>query len=210
LSGFAETHFGRITDRGQAIAAMRGAAQGAALVAAIYALDPMRFIHAIAGEAFVLKVNLVLDAALLLFVAFSALRHRSRAFAVVMAGWVVLNTIGTILLRMEHMSFGNNIFLAAVGLYFAFRMVLATQRYHRFAGTRVHGGVAVLKNWAGCATLVLAVLGLHAVLARLPGVTVEPLILGSLILLVATLAYAVPFARWFPVLGKRPLTRAES
>ncbi|MEX2648173.1 MAG: hypothetical protein WD673_04070 [Alphaproteobacteria bacterium] len=210
MSGFAETYFGRITDRGQAVNAMRAAAQGAALLAAIYALDPLRFLHAITGEVFVLDVALVLDAVLLLFVAFAAVRHRSRAFAVLMAGWVVLFTVGTILFRIEHMAFGNNIFLAAVGLYFAFRMVLATRRYHRLVGTRLHGGVAVLKNVTGCAAVVLAVVGLHAVLARVPDITVEPRILNSLTLLVATLAYAVPFARWFPVLGRRPLTRTES
>jgi hypothetical protein len=205
VTGFAERHFGRIADRDQAVAAMRAAAHGATLLAAIYVLDPLRFLHAIAGEAYVLDVALVIDAGLLLFLAYAALHWRSRAFAALMAAWVVLFTVGTVLFRMEHMAFGNNVFLAVVGLYVAFRMVLATHRFHRFAGTRIEGRVVLLKNAVGCALLVVSVVGMDVVLSRAPHV--ETRIVASLTLLVAALAYVVPFARRFPVLGRRPMTR---
>lgn len=207
MSGFAETHFGRIADRDQAAAALRGGVHGAVLLAFVYALDPVRFLGALSGEVFVLDVALVLDALLLLYVAVVAQLHKSRAFAVLMAAWVVLFTVGTVLFRMSHIPFGNNLFLAAVGLYVAFRMVLATFRYQRFAGARLAGRVAVLKNLAGCLVMAVALIGLELALDRLLGPGGEPRARHSLTLLVAVVAYSLPFAHWFPWLGRRALTR---
>ncbi len=207
MASFAETWFGPIADREQAVTALRGAANGAVVLAVIYALDPARFVRALGGEVFELDVALVLDAGLLVYLALMALRHRSRAFAVVLAVWVVFNTVGTVLFRMSHIPFGNNVFLAAAGLYVAFRMVLATWRWHRLKGTRLAGRVAVIKNLAGCATSALAMVVLALALERLAGATGISRAHGSLTLLIAVVAYSLPFAPWFPWLGRRALTR---
>jgi len=84
---------------------------------------------ALGGGVFDLEIPLVVDAALLVFAAAMAFTRRSRAFAAVVGGWVLLNTIGTVLLRLSHVPFGNNVFLAVLGIYVALRMVLASTRY---------------------------------------------------------------------------------
>lgn len=203
MAGFGETFFGRIADRDQAVAVLRGCAWASTVLAVIYAVDPARFLLALGGTALALDVALVLDAALLVFIAAMAYRRRSRAFAALLMAWVLLNTIGTVMLRMSHIPFGNNVFLAVLGVYVALRMVLATRRYHLIAGTRVAGGAAVAKNVAGCVLSVLAVLALSIGFGPL----IETRIQGSLTLLVAVLAYSVAFARWFPFLGRLALTR---
>ena len=208
MISLAEAWFGPVADREQAQAALRGAAYGAVVLAVLYAFDPVRFLRALGGEVFELDAALVVDALLLVYLALTALRHRSRAFAFLVAGWVVLNTVGTVLFRMSHTPFGNNVFLAVVGLYVAFRMVLATVRWHRLAGTRLAGRVAAVKNLAGCFASALAIVALHAAFARLVGAGGETRTLASLTLLVAVVAYGVPFASWFPWLGRRGLVRA--
>ncbi|MGH6719471.1 MAG: hypothetical protein ACREER_09150 [Alphaproteobacteria bacterium] len=207
MASFAETWFGPIVDREQAQTALRGAAHGAVVLAVIYALDPVRFLRALGGAVFELDVALVLDAGLLVYLALMALRHRSRAFAALLAAWVALYTVGTVLFRMSHIPFGNNVLLAVAGLYVAFRMVLASQRWHRLAGTRLAGRVAVIKNLAGCAVSALALVVLAVALDRLTGAGGGSRAHGSLTLLVAVVAYSLPFSSWFPWLGRRALTR---
>jgi hypothetical protein len=205
VASFGETYFGRIGGPDQAVVVLRGCALATVLLALVYAIDPARFLVALGGGVFELEIALVVDATLLVFAAAMAFTRRSRAFAALVAGWVLLNTIGTVLLRLSHVPFGNNVFLAVLGIYIATRMVLASVRYHRFKGTRLNGGVAVAKNLVGCVVSVAACLALNVGV----GDAIDPSVLGSLTILVAALGYSLPFARAFPVLGARALTRSE-
>jgi len=204
MSSFGELYFGRIPDRAQAAAAVRAAARGFYLVALLYVIDPLRLLAALETAELVVSPSQVFDAALLIFLASSMARWQSRTFAILLVPWTFFFTLGVVVLRAEHMQFGSNVFMPALGLYLAFRGVLSTVRYHRYARTRLQGGVASIKALAGCLSALAALTALHVGLPFVAAVPASDRI--SLMLLGGALAYAAPFAPWFPVLGRMRLT----
>jgi hypothetical protein len=204
MSSFGELYFGRIPDRTQAAASVRAAARGFYLVALLYVLDPLRVLAALETSAPIVPFSQVIDAALLVFLASNMAHWQSRAFAILLIPWVFFFSAGVLFLRAEHVQFGSNMFVPALGLYLAFRGVLGTVRYHRFAGTRLRGGAIAIKAAAGTACAVAAVLALQLGLPAFVEISLPNRI--SMMLLAAAAAYALPFAPWFPFLGRMRLT----
>lgn len=204
MSSFGELYFGRIPDRTQAAASVRAAARGLYLVALLYVLDPLRVLAALESSAPIVPLSQVIDATLLVFLASNMAHWQSRAFAILLIPWIFFFTAGVLFLRAEHIQFGSNIFLPALGLYLAFRGVLGTTRYHRYAGTRLRGGAVAIKTLAGAAFAAALVFGLHLGLPMIVDIPLPNWI--SLMLLAAAVGYAVPFAPWFPILGRMRLT----
>jgi hypothetical protein len=208
MSSFGELYFGRIPDRAQAAAAARAAARGFYLVALLYVVDPLRLVAALETTGPIVPLSQVFDAALLVFLASSMAHWQSRAFAILLVPWTFFFTLGVLVLRAEHMQFGSNVFMPALGLYLAFRGVLATTRYHRYAQTRLQGGVAAIKAVAGCVGALAVLVGLHLGLPLVAEVSAANRI--SLMMLGGALGFAMPYAPWFPVLGRMRLTLPAS
>ncbi len=189
--------FSRITGSERAEQAMHGVAlsfYGLALLQAI--------LSAVIGQP-----AIAVDAMLMVFLAFHMHRYHSRTFALGLA-LVALSALGsTIVNRAENLHGGSNVFLAVASVYLGWRAIYAAVVYHRGLGSHTVVRAAAIKNLV--ALVLFALFGAGVGAATDAGLTIGPRqqTLLSFILLLSVVIYSLPFAPWFPWLGKLRLMR---
>jgi hypothetical protein len=197
-----ERYVSRIADAPQAEAAM------AATALAFYALAALQSaLGALMNRG---DRSIAIDAVLIVFLAWNMRRHRSRTYSLGLLVAALLALGSTFATRMGYLQGGANVFLAVLSVYLGARALYATIVYHRRLGDRTRLDVAALKNLASL--VLFGLFGLAVGAADRAGLVIGPgqPTLLSLILLLSVVVYSLPFAPWFPWLGRRSLMKPKA